>query len=357
MNIVAGVLVLLMVVVACAGGIIQRKWREDVDQRQHYNKEENYQTTSSIKPGPLKVFILAGQSNMEGQAAVDLVNKTDPNHGYSNGTLKYLIKDNRTKEEFAVTVNASTGNWTVRDDVWVWFNEKGKTDDGTWGPLSVGYGCEGSLHKFGPEYGFGFTVGDAVPEQVLIIKTAWGGKTLAGDFRPPSSGGTVGPYYKTMLQDVQNVLGNLTTLFPAYNTTAGYVISGFGWFQGWNDGCSESMVQEYETNLVNLVKDLRTEWKTPSLPFSIPVSGFGGWHQTISRRLGIIQAQFNAANATLHPDINNATKPTVTAEETRSFWRDAMYSPSNRGYHFNFNSETYWHIGKAMGQAMVNMMK
>ena len=38
----------------------------------------------------------------------------------------------------------ATKNWTVRSDVWVWFNEKGKTDNGTWGDLSVGYGCLGS---------------------------------------------------------------------------------------------------------------------------------------------------------------------------------------------------------------------
>ena len=311
---------------------------------------------SVVKPGPLKVFVLAGQSNMEGQASVDGINRTDPNHGYANGTLKYLIKDNRTKEEFAPTVNQTTGNWTVLDDVWVWFNEKGKTDDGTYGPFSVGYGCMGDPHKFGPEYGFGFAVGDAIAEQVLLVKTAWGGKDLAHDFRPPSSGGTVGPYYQKMLEDVQNVLGNLTHLFPAYNTTAGYEISGFGWFQGWNDGCSEGDVVQYETNMVNLIKDLRNEWKAPNLPVSIPVSGFGGWGQKISRRLGIIQAQFNAANATLHPEINNATHPTVTAEETRGFWRDAKYSPSNRGYHLNFNAETYWYIGKVMGEAMVKMM-
>ena len=36
---------------------------------------------------------------------------------------------------------------------------------------------------------------------------------------------------------------------------------------------------------------------------SIPVSGFGGWTQKNTRRLGIIQAQFNAANATRHPEL------------------------------------------------------
>ena len=52
----------------------------------------------------------------------------------------------------------------------------------------MGYGCAGDRNKIGPEYGFGFGVNEAMPGQkVLIIKTAWGGKTLAEDFRPPSS--------------------------------------------------------------------------------------------------------------------------------------------------------------------------
>jgi hypothetical protein len=41
-------------------------------------------------PKPLKVFILAGQSNVEGQAVADLGGK-DYNGG--KGTLKYLLKD------------------------------------------------------------------------------------------------------------------------------------------------------------------------------------------------------------------------------------------------------------------------
>lgn len=70
---------------------------------------------------------------------------------------------------------------------------------------------------------------------------------------------------------------------------------------GWNDGCTESSVVQYEANMVNLITDLRKEFAAPDMRVSIPVSGFGGWGQSVSRRLGIIQAQFNAANATRHP--------------------------------------------------------
>jgi hypothetical protein len=56
---------------------------------------------------------------------------------------------------------------------------------------------------------FGHVLGDNLDNQVLLIKTAWGGKSLYRDFRPPSSGGAVGPYYTKMLGDVREALANL----------------------------------------------------------------------------------------------------------------------------------------------------
>lgn len=301
--------------------------------------------------GKLQVYVLAGQSNMEGQAEVA---KKYPNGTYYNGTLKYLLTDPRTKKEFAQTINPKTGKWTVRDDVWIWFNERGKTDNGTWGNLTVGYGVGGSPEHIGPEYGFGFTMGSALTEQILIIKTAWGGKTLAGDFRPPSSGPPgVGVYYTKMINYVHQLLApqNLTKFFPQYQPKSGYEIAGFGWFQGWNDGCAQDMCAEYEANLVNLIKDLRKEFNAPSMKVSIPVSGFDGWGQKVDRRLEIIKAQFDTANYTRHPEF----KGNVIAEETRSFFRQSEYSPSNQIYHFNHNAESYWLIGKAMAQGLLSL--
>eukprot|EP00041_Stephanoeca_diplocostata_P017694 m.362448 g.362448 ORF g.362448 m.362448 type:complete len:189 (+) comp20787_c0_seq7:1061-1627(+) len=147
---------------------------------------------------------------------------------------------------------------------------------------------------------------------------------------------------------------NLTKMFPSYNASEGYEIVGFGWFQGWNDGCSQTLVDEYEVNLVNLVTDLRREWKNPTLAVSIPVSGFNGWAQDNERRLGIINAQFNAANATRHPELHGH----IVAEETRSYWRGPQYSPvPSQGYHWFHNAESYFLIGKAMGVGMLKMIK
>ena len=40
--------------------------------------------------------------------------------------------------------------------------------------------------RIGPEFQFGHALGQVLDEQVLLIKTAWGGRCLATDFRPPA---------------------------------------------------------------------------------------------------------------------------------------------------------------------------
>jgi hypothetical protein len=130
---------------------------------------------------------------------------------------------------------------------------------------------------FGPELGFGFGMHAALPEQkILIVKTAWGGKNLSLDFRPPRSAaagaagkdphcpstkrgcGQVGRFYRTMLADVAAVLspGVVGAMFPEWAEEE-VSIGGFGWHQGWNDGCDKNMTASYESNLANLIMDLR----------------------------------------------------------------------------------------------------
>jgi hypothetical protein len=131
----------------------------------------------------VKVFILAGQSNMEGQAVVDLEGK-DYNDG--KGTLATLMRDPAKRTMFKHLKNAR-GEWVVRDDVWVRYQrERGPL---LAGPLAFGFSVYGDPHHFGPELQFGHVVGDHFENQVLLIKMAWGGKSLFKDFRPPSSSG------------------------------------------------------------------------------------------------------------------------------------------------------------------------
>jgi hypothetical protein len=84
-------------------------------------------------PKPVKVFVLAGQSNMEGQAVVDLEGK-DYNEG--KGTLVALMRDPKKAPLFQHLKDAD-GKWTVRNDVWVRYRrESGPL---LAGPLGLGF--------------------------------------------------------------------------------------------------------------------------------------------------------------------------------------------------------------------------
>jgi len=213
----------------------------------------------------------------------------------------------------------------------------------------------------GPELGIGWALGDGHDGPILLIKTAWGGKTLHTDFRPPSSGGIVGPFYSRMLREVDHALTNLTRLFPS--APSRYEIAGFLWHQGWNDACGKaSDYDSYKNDLPNLIRDVRKAWGRPRLPVTVGVSGMGGYRPYSDTQCTgaldvltntIIPAQFSVANASLHPDF----KGTVTAVETRQFHRKAQYSPGNQCYHWNNNCESYWRVGQAMGKSMLTLQQ
>src|SRR5205085_6700174 len=117
-----------------------------------------------------------GQSNMEGQAVVDLDGQ-DYNGG--KGTLATLMRDPEKVALFQHLRDAQ-GKWTVRNDVWVRYQREDAPLLA--GPLGLGFSVYGDQHHFGPELQFGHLIGDRFENQVLLIKTAWGGKSLFIDF-------------------------------------------------------------------------------------------------------------------------------------------------------------------------------
>ena len=180
---------------------------------------------------------------------------------------------------------------------------------------------------------------------MLLIKTAWGGKSLFEDFRPPSSGGTVGHFYRLMLEDTHKALDNMEKDFPDL-ADLGYRIAGFVWMQGWNDMCNPRAIPEYETNLINLVKDLRKEFKSPGLPVVIGELGNGGPEARGN------MAAFRKAQKKGAEQIDNAAFVI-----THDFWRDPKQSPNvSHGHHWCGNAESYFLIGDALGKAFVELI-
>ena len=324
--------------------------------------------------GKVKVFILAGQSNMEGKARVELA--------------EYQAGADETKAYYEDLKPG--GRWLVREDVWVEFL-------GRRGPLTVGFGSPGCI---GPELRFGMVVGDRFDEQVLLIKTAWGGKSLGRDFLPPSARqpsdaelaaivakenennrknkrpetsveevrARYGKYYRDMLTEVRGTLAELGTRFPGTQGQGyqgqGYELAGFVWFQGWNDQYDEAFLQGYLDHLQHLVRDVRRDLECPDLPIVVGQMGQNGLQPAKDNMLRIKEAQ--AAIAELPEFQGN-----VRSVATDVFWDVAAAAKidgwekhvdewkkvgSDRAYHYLGSVRTFGEIGRAFGQAMVELI-
>ena len=298
-------------------------------------------STPASASEPIKVFILAGQSNMQGQG---LVEAKDSAGNEKPGTLTAMLA-NPVKGRLLKGLRTPDGKWVERDDIWVYdINESGIVK----GPLGFGYGWDlGNKKWFGPELQFGHVIKSRVKEQALIIKTAWGGKSLYKDFRPPSSGGEVGPFYAQMLATVKHVLGNLKQEFPTYEGQ-GYVLAGFVWWHGWNDFCDpQHAVPEYERNLANLIRDLRHDLQTPGLP--VVIGEFTGpWGADCKEPAALAIRHAQEAVAAM-PEFRKNVRFVLTHDYVRS----EQESPTGEGYHEFKNGETYFLIGDALGKGML----
>lgn len=301
---------------------------------------------------PVRVFILAGQSNMEGAGQI----KANPNRNGGQGSLEFLAKDPATATRFAPLLDAS-GQWRTREDVWISYLDRH-------GPLTVGFGARKD-ETIGPELGFGWVLGDALDQPVLLIKCAWGGKSLAVDFRPPSAGkppyslgektdadlkehpDILGKYYRETLALTKAALANLKDLVPG--SEGRYVLSGFGWHQGWNDRINDRFNAEYESNMAHFIRDIRRDLAAPGLPFVIAETGMSGPEEKHPRALSLMKAQAAVAERA-------EFKGNVAFVGTKAFYRPPEQSPSAQGYHWNSNAETYYLIGEAMGEAMKRLL-
>lgn len=282
---------------------------------------------------PVPVYVLAGQSNMEGHGFI----AADPKRNGGKGSLESLTKDRATADQFKHLLDKN-GKWAVRDDVWIHYLERK-------GKLTAGYGVKDD--RIGPELGFGHVVGEATEEPVLLVKLAWGGKSLAKDFRPPSAGGDVGPFYKAIVDRTKAVLKDLKTEFPEFGDR-GHRLAGFGWHQGWNDRVNQAFNDEYEKNLAHFIRDIRKDLGAKDLPFVIAETGMSGPGETHPRALSLMKAQAAVAK---YPEFAG----TVAFVGTKEFWREKEVSPSGQAYHWNTNAETYYRIGEAMGTAMMKL--
>ncbi len=257
---------------------------------------------------PLKVYILVGQSNMQGMCKAR--------------TLAGMALDPETKPLYDKLVDKD-GKPLIHDKVYIAaFSHPGRTKETSQkhGKLTVGYGAGLSADDFlGPELGFGVTMQELVKEPILIIKASWGGKSLQKDFRPPSASkdkgnDAGGPYYQLMMKHVNTVLSDPGKFCPAYDPKQGYEIAGFVWFQGWNDAISDGPYDWYTNLLCHFINDVRKDLKAPKMAFVIGVMGIPpGQPRHMGRAIAFRKAMAAPAE---RPEF----KGNVVAVATAGFW-------------------------------------
>ena len=289
---------------------------------------------------PLKVFILAGQSNMEGHAEVR--------------TFDYIGKDPLTAPLLKEMRNPD-GTPRVCDKVWMSYLTgpyDGSANGEGLGKLTAGFGARGDQPakdggKIGPEFTFGIYMEKQLNEPILIIKTAWGGRSLNTEFRPPSAGqyklpketqagwdrnpnapdrkkwqedkdAASGVFYRMMIEHVKKVLADPKRVCPEYDEKAGYEVAGFVWLQGFNDLVDgqtypNENYDEYSRLLSHFIRDVRKDLSAPKMPFVIGVLGVDGESKNVNFRKAM------AAPAAM-PEF----KGNVVAVETAPFWDDVI---------------------------------
>lgn len=296
---------------------------------------------------PLKVYILAGQSNMEGHARVE--------------TFGYIGDDPATAPLLKM-MRGPDGKPAVCEGAWIsYFTGSGDDNGEGTGKLTAGFGSRQDPAedggKIGPEFTFGLAMDAAHEEPVLIIKTAWGGKSLHTDFRPPGAGPyqlndyqkklyygppghgvpedmkewlaekekDTGRYYRLMIGHVKRVLADPKRVVPGYDAEAGYEIAGFVWLQGFNDMVDGHVYPDhgkpgrfdlYSIWLGQFIRDVRKDVGAPRMPFVIGVMGVGGPEADADTK------EFRKAMAA--PAAIPEFKGNVFAVETAPFWSEEL---------------------------------
>lgn len=203
---------------------------------------------------PVKVFILAGQSNAEGHC--------------------HLKQFRGGKETFP-------GNWQDQRSVLFWPGSDSPSGGNQWTNLHV---LESG--RFGPEIGFGKEMARWVPDaagNIAVIKYAVGGTGIARsrdysdyipslaqfddrgrNWHPPTDGAPAGVLYSALLTNVRSALDSLSRGGRRWE------LAGMIWMQGEHEaGISRKMAEDYGRLLSEFIRSIRQDLKAPSLPVAI----------------------------------------------------------------------------------------
>jgi len=307
---------------------------------------------------PVQVYILLGQSNMVGAGKVK---------GDKDGTLENATK----KESLYPFLVDDEGNWTKRQDTRYVRYMNGKMLINDWMTVSGG--------KMGPEYGIGHSVGNAVEAPVMILKSCIGNRSLGWDLLPPGSksyefedkgktyvyagykqsphrwekgtepkpiGWYAGKQWDTDIADAQKVLADFKTYYPEATK---FEVAGFFFWQGDKDRYNAGHATKYEQNLVQFIKALRKEFKSPKAKFVCATLGQSAKDSAKGNDKLVLDAQ-------LAVDGKSGKYPDFKGNVATVYTNPLSQGGASNG-HYGGNAKTYMDVGLGMGEAMVELLK
>lgn len=242
---------------------------------------------------PVKVFILGGQSNMDG-----------------TGISEELPEEYTVHPENSMT-------WDNKKKIWV--------------PLGTDSFAERRKFKFGPEIAFTHLLAKKYPKHTIaVVKTSGGGTKLWKHWLPGQ------PMYVRFLQNMENALENLKGKGTPYE------ICGMLWMQGESDAEFLEWANAYEENLKTLYTDVRLQTGKKDLPIVMGRISIGllrktPWNFDFTE---VVQAaQDRVAAADKNVLIINTDKLETLKDNT------------------HFNSESNIWLGKKMGKSMLKLIR
>jgi len=270
-------------------------------------------TQAQAAEKPVKIYIFAGQSNMESRYPQKFLEENHPE----------LLAEKK-----------------------IWHVQVGWPS----GPIQ-------ECPSFGVDRSMIYKIANQTDQEVIVLRCAVGGTVLQTDWRSPSTvkraGGTVGPLYKKLVNRFHNLIAHLEEFYPAYQGQ-GYEIAGFIWFQGESDCCSHSEVDGekignwnyYEGNLKDLIKDVRRDFGVPEMPVLIPqINVSDPWEMNKVKILSEDGTMTETTSGQIIRDIQRKV-----AESTPGcVWVETL--GMTRLYHYD--AASYIEIGRRMADAMM----
>ncbi|MFT6833925.1 MAG: hypothetical protein ACJAZN_004110 [Planctomycetota bacterium] len=166
---------------------------------------------------PVRLFLLGGQSNMDGCGRAEELPAAYPSHP---------------------------------TNVVTWDNQKK-----SWVPLTEDSMAIARHQQFGPEIAFAHRLAEAYPDQTIALtKTSAGGTKLHTQWVPGKG------MFQRFIRNFRNATAQLDEAGVAYE------VAGMLWMQGESDSETVEMAEAYEANLKLLVAEVRKQTGHADLP-------------------------------------------------------------------------------------------